>query len=105
MNTLTDITVILGVVLVIVTILLMSYVIFIYIKEERRSKRPLTNKEIEILISLQPTFEKADEILSKYVADKTNVKLSWIQNQFDVNIKSNTEDEYKRVLKGIISRE
>ena len=108
MKALTDITIILGVILVIVAILLMSYAIFIYIKEEKRNNRPLTNEEIKILVSLQPTFEKADEILNKHVADKINVKLSWIMNQFNINDLSDTpniEDEYKRVLKGIISRE
>lgn len=108
MKALTDITIILGVLLVIVAILLMSYAIFIYIKEEKRNNRQLTNEEIKILVSLQPTFEKADEILNKHVADKINVKLSWIMNQFNISDLSDTpniEDEYKRVLKGIISRE
>lgn len=108
MKALTDITIILGVILVIVAIILMSYAIFIYIKEEKRNNRPLTNEEIKILVSLQPTFEKADEILNKHVADKINVKLSWIMNQFNVNDLSDTpniEDEYKRIIKGIISRE
>lgn len=108
MKALTDITIILGVILVIVAILLMSYAIFIYIKEEKRNNRQLTNEEIKILVSLQPTFEKADEILNKHVADKINVKLSWIMNQFNISDLSDTpniEDEYKRVLKGIISRE
>ena len=108
MKALTDITIILGVILVIVAILLMSYAIFIYIKEEKRNNRPLTNEKIKILVSLQPTFEKADEILNKHVADKINVKLSWIMNQFSINDLSDTpniEDEYKRIIKGIIGRE
>jgi len=110
MKALTDITIILGLILVIVAILLMSYAIFIYIKEEKRMmyNRPLTNEEIKILVSLQPTFEKDDEILNKHVADKINVKLSWIMNQLNINDLSDTpniEDEYKRIIKGIIRRE
>ena len=108
MSTITTITIILGLVLVIVAIMLMTYAVWIYIQEEKRNKRPLTSDEIKTLVSLQPNFEEADKILNKHVADNTTVKLSWIMNQFNIyDLSSNlsTEDEYKRVLKGIISRE
>lgn len=108
MGALATITVILSILLVIVVILLMSYAIFIYIKEEKRNNRPLTSDEVKTLVSLQNTFEEADKILNKHVADNTTVKLSWIMNQFniyDLKYTSNVESEYKRVLKGIISRE